>query len=119
MRSFVVSLVLAASAVMFASPASAIPNCRPCPYSCADLGLGKKDCSIQSQSSGVCCVDLTEKGLAVANAQQQVLNQQRPAAATDRCPPGFQPSENKCTDRERRNGCKDVRLASGLGCVKR
>jgi hypothetical protein len=108
-----------ATVIATASNAFAIPNCRPCPYSCVDLGLGKKDCSFQSQTAGVCCVDLSEKGLAVAQAQQQVLNQQRPSAATDRCPPGFQPSEQKCTERERRAGCKDVRLPSGLGCVRR
>lgn len=37
----------------------------------------------------------------------------------DRCPPGFSPSENKCSKEERKRGCQDVRLNSGLGCVKR
>lgn len=116
LRAFAIALVavVAASSTL----AHAIPNCRKCPYSCNDLGLGKKDCSFQSETAGVCCVDLSQKGLSVAEAQQQVLNQ-RPSAAQDRCPPGFVASEHKCTDRERRNGCKDVRLPSGLGCVKR
>ena len=116
LRAFAFALV----AVVAAGSASAyaIPNCRACPYSCNDLGLGKKDCSFQSETAGVCCVDLSQKGLAVAEAQQQVLNQ-RPNAAQDRCPPGFTPSEQKCTDRERRSGCKDMRLPSGLGCVRR
>jgi hypothetical protein len=35
------------------------------------------------------------------------------------CPPGFSPSENKCSNKERKNGCKDIRLPSGLGCVRR
>lgn len=35
------------------------------------------------------------------------------------CPRGFSPSENKCSQEERRNGCKDMRLPGGLGCVKR
>ena len=37
----------------------------------------------------------------------------------DRCPPGFSPSENKCSGDERRRGCRDMRLPSGLGCVSR
>lgn len=37
----------------------------------------------------------------------------------DRCPPGFSPSENKCSREERRRGCQDIRMPSGLGCVKR
>lgn len=43
----------------------------------------------------------------------------RPAPAYDRCPAGFSPSENKCSPEERRRGCKDIRLPSGLGCVRR
>lgn len=35
------------------------------------------------------------------------------------CPPGFSPSERKCSNEERRRGCKDIRLPGGLGCVKR
>ena len=40
-------------------------------------------------------------------------------ARQEQCPPGFQPSERKCTDAERKKGCKDIRLNSGLGCVHR
>ncbi len=42
-----------------------------------------------------------------------------PARVAESCPPGFSPSERKCTNDERRRGCKDIRLPSGLGCVKR
>ncbi|MCB0332130.1 MAG: hypothetical protein KDD55_01455 [Bdellovibrionales bacterium] len=35
------------------------------------------------------------------------------------CPPGFYPSEQKCSNKERKAGCKDIRLPSGLGCVHR
>lgn len=35
------------------------------------------------------------------------------------CPPGFSPSERKCTVEERRKGCRDMRLPNGLGCVDR
>lgn len=45
-----------------------------------------------------------------------------PASSVPRretCPPGFSPSERKCTSEERKHGCKDVRLPGGLGCVHR
>lgn len=42
-----------------------------------------------------------------------------PPPAPERCPPGFSPSENKCSVEERRRGCKDMRLPGGLGCVHR
>jgi hypothetical protein len=37
----------------------------------------------------------------------------------ERCPSGFSPSENKCSQQERRRGCRDMRLPGGLGCVSR
>jgi hypothetical protein len=43
----------------------------------------------------------------------------RPPANYDRCPAGFSPSENKCSKEDRKHGCKDMRMPSGLGCVKR
>lgn len=43
----------------------------------------------------------------------------RPAPPADRCPSGFSPSERKCTPEERRRGCRDMRMPSGLGCVDR
>lgn len=42
-----------------------------------------------------------------------------PPRQNDRCPSGFSPSENKCSPQERRRGCRDIRLPSGLGCVSR
>jgi hypothetical protein len=42
-----------------------------------------------------------------------------PVSRSQNCPPGFRPSENKCSPSERRRGCKDIRLSSGLGCVSR
>jgi hypothetical protein len=47
------------------------------------------------------------------------LPQYPPPASQDRCPAGFTPSENKCRPEERKRGCKDIRMPSGLGCVKR
>jgi len=60
-------------------------------------------------------------------AERRELQQERarvtaaPTAepAVERCPSGFQPSENKCSVEERRRGCKDMRLPGGLGCVRR
>jgi hypothetical protein len=42
-----------------------------------------------------------------------------PRPSQDTCPPGFSPSERKCTPEERRRGCRDIRMSSGLGCVDR
>ena len=98
--------------------AAADPHCQACPYTCDDLGLGRKDCSELSSSRGLCCLDLTSKGLKLARAQEEALDQGAVAQA-EHCPSGFQPSEQKCSQAERRNGCKDIRLPGGLGCVNR
>ena len=42
-----------------------------------------------------------------------------PRQVFERCPAGFSPSEQKCTQDERRRGCRDMRLPGGLGCVDR
>ena len=42
-----------------------------------------------------------------------------PPPREDHCPSGFSPSEQKCSSEERRRGCRDIRLPSGLGCVSR
>jgi hypothetical protein len=101
---------------------SATPHCRPCPYSCMDLGMGNKDCSFVSESRGICCLDLTKKALEVAMAQENVASQpgaNRPLQVQGSCPPGFRPSEQKCSPEERRRGCKDMRMPNGMGCVRR
>jgi hypothetical protein len=116
------SLFFAAAFLAPISFASATPHCRPCPYSCLDLGMGKKDCSFVSESRDICCLDLTKKALEVAMAQESVGKQpgaNRPLQVQDSCPPGFRPSEQKCSPEERRRGCKDMRMPSGLGCVRR
>ncbi len=33
----------------------------------------------------------------------------------DRCPSGFRPG--RCTDKQRKHGCKDMRTSGGLGCM--
>lgn len=124
---FGVSFVLAAVSVgvIGASGASATPHCQPCPYSCYDLNLGDKDCSEITRSGNLCCVDLTRKGLELAQELERARAQQgggnRPGRgdSSERCPAGFQPSEQKCSPDERRRGCKDIRLPNGLGCVRR
>jgi hypothetical protein len=117
----ILSLIALGLSLLVAAPASATPHCRTCPYSCSDLGLGKKDCSFVSEARGVCCVDLTQKGLELAAAQEAAagVNGGRPNVPTGQCPSGFRPSEQKCSPAERLRGCKDMRLPSGLGCVKR
>lgn len=95
--------------------ASATPHCQPCPYSCADLGLGKKDCSFVSDSRGVCCVDLTKKGLDIAQEQEKLLGNKNVASG---CPAGFKPSERRCSPEERKRGCRDQRVGpTNTGCV--
>lgn len=42
-----------------------------------------------------------------------------PQQREERCPSGFSPSERKCSQEERRRGCRDMRLPGGLGCVSR
>ncbi len=126
-RGILLSLVCASAFLVETGVVRADVHCRPCPYSCYDLNLGRKECSEVSESRGVCCVDLTKKGMQVALEMERVQQQSngyrpeygRPQPAQDRCPPGFQPSEQKCSPAERQRGCKDVRLPSGLGCVKR
>lgn len=102
---------------MCAGLASADPYCSRCPNTCADLGLGKKDCSELPSARGMCCVDLTQKGLKIAKELDRASGGS--AAAEERCPSGFHPSEQKCSPEERRRGCKDMRLPGGLGCVRR
>ena len=51
--------------------------------------------------------------------REQIHNRPPPPPAVERCPPGFSPSERKCSQDERRRGCKDIRLPGGLGCVNR
>ena len=40
-------------------------------------------------------------------------------ADDEECPAGFEESEDKCTPEEREEGCRDIRLDNGKGCVDR
>jgi hypothetical protein len=111
------NLVVALALFIVGAPlaASATPHCQPCPYSCADLGLGRKDCSQLSESRGLCCVDLTQRGLELAKEQERLLG--RGNGGTP-CPVGFTPSEQRCSDNERKRGCRDQRVGpERKGCV--
>jgi hypothetical protein len=110
-------LITLVTVVGLATPLSADPYCRACPNSCEDLGLGSKDCSELPRARGLCCVDLTKKGLKLAQELDRASGPARETA--ERCPNGFHPSEQKCSPEERRRGCKDMRLPGGLGCVRR
>jgi hypothetical protein len=37
----------------------------------------------------------------------------------EQCPEGFEESEERCTPEEREEGCRDIRLDNGKGCVDR
>lgn len=55
--------------------------------------------------------------------QQKRLDQERHRQherqrQEERCPAGWHPSERKCTKKERNAGCQDMRIPSGLGCVR-
>ena len=45
--------------------------------------------------------------------------QQSQSAQSNRCPQGFKKSNRRCTNKERKNGCKDLRTPSGQGCISR
>lgn len=128
MRTGLLSACIALAAfALSAASASATPYCHACPYDCSDLGLGRKDCSFLSDARGTCCVDLTQKGLELAEARERAEggnrggyhNNNNNNSRNERCPAGFSPSEQKCSPDERRRGCKDIRLPNGLGCVRR
>ncbi len=50
----------------------------------------------------------------------QVYNP-RPAPQAETCPSGFQdnPSGRRCSDSERKHGCKDMRMPGGKTCISR
>lgn len=60
-----------------------------------------------------------ERGILDAQRDQQRDEYSKPAKVVETCPPGFSPSEQKCSKEERKRGCKDMRLPGGLGCVHR
>jgi len=72
--------------------------------------------------------DLEDERRQLERERELYRNQPRPPTPTpvvptpvvhERCPSGYSPSERKCTQAERKKGCKDMRLPGGLGCVRR
>ncbi len=118
-KSLLTVAIFAFTFVATSTSAVADPYCSSCPNTCANLGLGKRDCSDMPQARGLCCVDLSKKGLKMAQELDRASESAKPTAAPERCPSGFSPSENKCSSAERKKGCKDMRLPGGLGCVRR
>ena len=112
-------VILACAACLLTSSAWADPYCAKCPNSCSELGLDSDDCEDIASGRGVCCVELTEHGREVVNAQDDALAEDDQPVQQEHCPSGFSPSERKCTPDEREEGCRDVRLPGGLGCVSR
>jgi len=101
-------------------PVLADPYCQACPFSCADVGLGRKDCGELREARGLCCLDLTDRGMEIAREQERVLGSRAPQQAQPRaavCPPGYTRSERSCSKEERRRGCTDRRQTDGTGCV--
>ena len=53
------------------------------------------------------------------DAERNNLSNNATANSPASCPAGFSRSENKCSNAERKHGCKDIRLSNGMGCVSR
>lgn len=60
-----------------------------------------------------------QRRLEEERARHEAERRQPPPRMEERCPSGFSPSERKCSQEERRRGCRDMRLPGGLGCVSR
>jgi len=39
--------------------------------------------------------------------------------AKEHCPSGFHETDRKCTDKERKKGCKDIKMKNGLRCLNK
>jgi hypothetical protein len=51
-------------------------------------------------------------------ALPQLNNNSRPPER-ERCPAGFHETTSRCSDRDRKKGCKDLKLPQGLRCINR
>lgn len=51
--------------------------------------------------------------------ERERLSQENARASEERCPPGFVPGNHRCSDDERRRGCKDMRMPGGTTCNSR
>ena len=125
MKTLVPTLVLSITAFMLSTPVFAIPYCSSTEQvNCAKYGIGGKDCHQTDSEGRTQCIDVSERGMEIIQGRGgrdrgRDQDRDRNDEYQDRCPQGYQQSEQKCSDEERRRGCKDVRLNSGIGCVRR
>ena len=52
-------------------------------------------------------------------AERREASRNRPPPPQEHCPSGYSPRERSCSPDERKHGCSDIRLSSGMGCVRR
>lgn len=99
------------------NPAFAIPYCSSTEQvNCAKYGIGGKDCHQTLSEGRTQCIDVSDRGMEIILRMENRDQQNQPQ---EQCPQGYQQSERKCTNEERRRGCKDMRLKNGIGCVRR
>jgi len=51
--------------------------------------------------------------------QNELHNSPQPLIHKEQCPHGFHETERKCSDSERKRGCKDIKMTGGLRCINR
>lgn len=120
MKAFIPVLAVSLATCLLATPVFAIPYCSSTEQvNCAKYGIGGKDCRQTDSDGRTQCVDVSQRGLDIIHRQERRDRDRDDSQFQERCPAGFQQSEQKCSSEERRRGCKDVRLNNGIGCVKR
>ena len=118
MKHLMPALALSIATCVVSTPVFAIPYCSSTEQvNCAKYVIEGKDCH-QTESEGFTqCIDVSQRGMEIIQAR--VSSDREVAENQERCPQGYQQSEQKCSNEERRRGCKDIRLDSGMGCVRR
>lgn len=54
----------------------------------------------------------------LAAEQRRQEHARTPPPPKEQCPPGFRVNTGgRCTDKERKNGCRDIRMPGGLTCI--
>jgi hypothetical protein len=98
-----VLVIVAILSFLFGLDAMAKPYCKPCPYSCDGLALGKGDCKELGQIGALCCLELSRRGLRQVVQQEQVSRQpgdSRPLLVTPprvtRCQKGRSGTGHEC-----------------------
>ena len=119
------ALAIAFTTCLLSASAFAIPYCSSTEQvNCAKFGIEGKDCHQTDSEGRTQCIDVSPRGMEIIERMgergrgRDGYNDRRDEYQ-ERCPQGFQQSEQKCSSEERRRGCKDIRLDSGIGCVRR